>query len=141
MCRIVIRVLSLLIAVILVGGGVVAYRFLCSGPALRITGDSQKKAIFATFLGEYCDSLSTVTVTEATTNVVVWSVDIKPGDPFCDFSLSVGNNATFQEGVSRVIFPTNQNEFTLAPHTKYKLTVRRAGSTSLCGVGSATFEF
>jgi hypothetical protein len=141
MRRIIITVVILLIAVGVVGGGVVAYSFLCKGPSLQITGDSHKKEFFANFFGEYCDSLSNVTLTDARTNVVVWNVEIKPGDAFCNFSLSPGRNAAFQEGVSRVIVPTNQNDFTLTPQTKYKITVRRAGWTTRCGVGSATFEF
>ncbi|HEY0762850.1 MAG TPA: hypothetical protein VGD61_10820 [Pyrinomonadaceae bacterium] len=136
-----IKVLSLLIAVSLLGGGVGACKLLCDPPTLRITGDSQKKDVFATFLGEYCDSLSNVRLTDTTTNVDVWNVDIHPGVAFCNFSFSLGNNAAFQEGVSQINVPANQNTFTLTPHTKYRITVRRVGSTSLCSVGSATFEF
>jgi hypothetical protein len=141
MRRIIITVVILLIVVGVLGCVVVAYSFLCKGPSIQISGDSHKKEFFATFLGEYCDSLSNVTLTDVRTNVVVWDVDIKPGVAFCNFSLSLGNNAAFQEGVSRVIVPSNQNDFTLMPQTKYKITVRRAGSTIRCGVGSATFEF
>lgn len=141
MRRINIRFGILLSAVVVVGSGVVACRLLCDPPSLRITGDSQKKEVFATFLGEYCDSLSNVRLTDTTTNVDVWNVDIHPGVAFCNFSFSLGNNASFQEGVSQVIVPANQNTFTLTPHTKYRITVRRVGWTSLCGVGSATFEF
>lgn len=133
--------IGILLSAFVVVGGVGACRLLCDPPSLRITGDSQKKEVFATFFGEYCDSLSNVTLTDATTNVDVWNADITPGVAFCNFSFSLGNNAAFQDGVSQVIVPANQNTFTLTPHTKYKVTVRRAGSTRPCGVGSATFEF
>jgi hypothetical protein len=141
MRRIVITISLLLIAVAVIGGGFVVFGFLCKGPALEITGDAHKKEFFATFLGEYCDSLSNVTVTDTTTNVVVWNVEIKPGVAFCNFSFSLGNNASFQEGVSRVIIPNNERSFTLTPQTKYKVTVRRSGSRTRCGEGSATFQF
>ena len=78
MRRIIITVVILFIAVGVIGGGGLAYSFLCKGPSLQITGDSHKKAVFATFFGEYCDSLSNVTLTDLKTNVVVWNVNIKP---------------------------------------------------------------
>ena len=137
----IITVVMLLTAVGVIRGGFVAYNFLCKGPYLNITGDSNKKEFYANFLGEYCDSLSNVTLTDERTNVVVWNVDIQPGVAFCNFSFSAGNNPAFREGISRIIVPTNQNDFTLMSQTKYKITVRRAGSTTRCGVGSATFEF
>jgi hypothetical protein len=124
-----------------VGGGVLAFGFLCSPPSLEITGDAHKKDFAAHFLGEYCDSLSNVTLTDVTTNIVVWNVEIKPDVAFCYFSLSPGENPAFVERVSRVIVPTNQKTFTLTPQTKYKITVRRSGSTTRCGVSSTTFEF
>ena len=140
MRRIIVTVLTLLIAVAVIGGGVYAYGFLCSGPSIQISGDAHKKDFFAVFLGEYCDSLSNVTVTDATTNAVIWSVDINP-DVCFHFSLSPGSNSAFREGLSRVVVPDNQTSFTLTPQTKYKITVRRSGSRTRCGVGSATFQF
>jgi hypothetical protein len=141
MRRILIAVtISLAVLAVLVVA-VVAYGFLCSGPLLEISGDAHKKDFVAHFLGEYCDGFSNVTVANATTNIVVWSVEVKPDVAFCEFSLSPGNNAAFREGVSRVIVPADQTSFTLAPQTKYKITVRRSGSTTRCGVGSTTFEF
>jgi hypothetical protein len=94
MRRIIITIVILLIAVGVVGGVVVAYSFLCKGPSIQITGDSHKKEFFVTFLGEYCDSLSNVTLTDVRTNVVVWDVDIKPGVAFCNFSLSLRTHST-----------------------------------------------
>ena len=140
MRRIVITIATLIVGVIIIRAGVLAYALLCSPPSVEITGDAHKKEFFVHFLGEYCDSLSNVTVTDATTNAVVWSVEVKPLEN-CHFSLSSGNNPALREGVSRVIVPANQTSFTLMPHTKYKITVRRSGSTTRCGVGSATFEF
>ena len=141
MRRLIITVGISLIMLAVVGGGVFAYGFFCSGPSLEITGDDHKKDFGAHFLGEYCDSLSNVTLTDATSNAVVWSVEMKPDVGFCYFSLSPGKNSAFLEGVSQVIVPTNQTSFTLTPQTKYKVTVRRSGSTTRCGVSSITFEF
>jgi hypothetical protein len=141
MRRLVITFAISLIVLAVVGCGVFAYGFLCNGPSLEITGDAHKKQFVAHFLGEYCDSLSNLTVIDATTNAVVWDVEIKPDIAFCDFSLLPGINAAFREGVSRVIVPVNQTSFTLTPRTKYKITVRRSGSKTRCGVGSTTFEF
>ena len=141
MRRILIAVAISLSILAVIGGGVFAYGFLCSGPSLEITGDAHKKDFAAHFLGEYCDSLSNVTLTDATSNSVVWSIEIKPHVGFCYFSLSPGKNSAYLEGVSRVIVPTNQTSFTLTPQTKYKITVHRAGSTTRCGAGSTTFEF
>jgi len=141
MGRIILTSVILIVAAAVIACGAVAYRFLCKGPSLEITGDAHQKRVFATFLGEYCDSLSNVTVTNEVTNAIVWSVDIKQGVAFCDFSLSAGNNTAMREGVSQVIVPANQDGFSLAPQTKYKITVRRADSTSFCGIGTATFEF
>jgi hypothetical protein len=139
--RILITIAISFILLAVVGGGVFAFGFFCSSPSLEITGDARKKDFSAHFLGEYCDSLSNVTLTDATSNAVLWSVEIKPDVVFCYFSLSPGKNSAFLEGVSRVIVPANQNSFTLMPQTKYKITVRRSGSTTRCGVGSTTFEF
>jgi len=141
MRRIIITAVVVILGAAVIGTSVVAYRFLCKGPSIEITGDAHQKKFLATFLGEYCDSLSNVTVTNATTNTIVWSVDIKRGVPFCDFSLSPGNNPALQEGVSRVVVPANESNFTLTPQTTYKVTVRRAGSTTRCGVGTAAFQF
>ena len=141
MRRILITVAISLVALIVVGGGVLAFGFLCSPPSLEITGDAHKKGFAAHFLGEYCDSLSNVTLTDATSNTVVWSVEMKPDGGLCYFSLSPGKNSAFLEGVSRVIVPSNQTNFTLTPQTTYKITVRRSGSTTRCGVSSTTFEF
>src|SRR5256885_5463397 len=123
MRRILITVAISLVALMIVAGGVLAFGFLCSPPSLEITGDAHKKDFAAHFLGEYCDSLSNVTLTDTASNTVVWSVEIKPDVAFCYFSLSPGKNSAFLEGVSRVIVPTNQNSFTLMPKTKYKITV------------------
>jgi hypothetical protein len=139
MRRVLITIAISLVLLAVVGGGVFA--FFCSGPSLEISGDARKKDFSAHFLGEYCDSLSNVTLTDATSNAVLWSVEINPDVAFCYFSLSPGKNSAFVERVSRVIVPTNQNSFTLMPQTKYKLTVRRSGSTTRCGVSSTTFEF
>jgi len=138
---IVITIAALIGGVILIRIGVLAFALLCSPPSLEVTGESHKKDFAVHFLGEYCDSPSNVTLTEMTTNAVVWSVEIKPDVSFCYFSLSSGNNFALQQGISRVIVPANQTTFTLMPKTKYKITVRRAGSTTSCGVGSTTFEF
>lgn len=124
-----------------VGGGVLAFGFLCSPPSLEITGDAHKKDFAGHFLGEYCDSLSNVTLTDAASNTVVWNVEIKPDVAFCYFSLSPGKNAALMSGVSRVIVPTNETDFTLTPQTKYKITVRRSGSITRCGVSATIFEF
>jgi hypothetical protein len=141
MRRLIVTVAISLIVLAVIGGGVFAYGFLCSGPSLEITGDAHKKDFAAHFLGEYCDSLSNVTLTDTTSNAVVWSVELKSDVAFCYFSLSPGKNSAFLEGVSRVIVPTSQTSFTLTPQTKYKITVRRSGSTTRCGVSSTTFEF
>jgi len=130
-----------LVALLIVGGGVLAFGFLCSPPSLEITGDAHKKNFAAHFLGEYCDSLSNLTLTDATSNTVVWSVEIKPDVAFCYFSFSPGNNPAFVSGVSRVIVPTNETSFTLTPRTKYKITVRRSGSTTRCGIATQTLAF
>jgi hypothetical protein len=141
MRRILITIAISLVLLAVVGGGVFAFGFFCSGPSFEITGDARKKDFVTHFLGEYCDSLSNVTLTDANSNAVLWSVEIKPDVAFCYFSLSPGKNSALVEGVSRVIVPTNQNSFTLTPQTKYKITVRRSGSITRCGVGSTTFEF
>jgi hypothetical protein len=141
MRRLIITGAISLIVLALIGGCVFAYGFFCNGPSLEVTGDARKKDFAAYFLSEYCDSLSNVMLTDATSNAVVWSVEIKPDVGFCYFSLSPGKNSALVEGVSRVIVPTNQSSFTLTPQTKYRVTVRRAGSTTRCGVGSTTFEF
>ena len=141
MRRIVITIVISLIVLVLVGGGVLAYRFLCSSPSLEITGDARKKDFAAHFLGEYCDSFSNVTVTDLSSNAVVWDIEINPNVAFCQFSLSPGENPAFVERVSRVTVPTNQRTFTLTAHTKYKITVRRQGSSTRCGVTSQTFAF
>jgi hypothetical protein len=141
MRRIIVTVAISLIVLAVVGAGVFAYGFFCRGPSLEITGNAHKKDFAAHFLGEYCDSLSNVTVTDVMSNAVVWSVQMKPDDGMCYFSLSSGENPAFVTGVSRVIVPTNQIRFTLTPQTKYKITVRRSGSTTRCGVSSTTFEF
>ena len=140
MGRIVITIVISLILLVLVGGGV-AYRFFCSGPSLEITGDARKKDFAANFLGEYCDSFSNVTVTDVSSNAVVWDVEINPNVAFCEFSLSPGKNPTFLQGVSRAIVPMNQTSFALKTGTQYKMTVRRQGSTTRCGVTSRTFAF
>jgi hypothetical protein len=124
-----------------VGGGMVAFGFLCSPPSLEITGDAHKKDFAAHFLGEYCDSLSNVTLTDATSNAVIWSVEATPDAGICYFSLSPGENSAFIKNFSGVIVPANQTSFTLAPKTKYRMIVRRSGSTTRCGVGSTTIEF
>src|SRR5260370_22886778 len=103
MRRIVITIVILLIVLVLVGGGVLAYGFLCSGPSLEITGNARKKEFAAHFLGEYCDSFSSVTVTDVASNAVVWDIEIKPDVAFCQFSLSPGENPAFIERVSLVI--------------------------------------
>ena len=141
MRRILITVAITLVALIVVGGGVLAFGFLCSPPSIEITGDAHKKDFATYFLGEYCDSLSNVTLTDATTNTVVWNVEIKPDVAFCYFSLSPGENPAFVERISRVIVPVNQKTFTLTPQTKYKITVRRSGSTTRCGIATQTFAF
>jgi hypothetical protein len=141
MRRTVITVAISLIVLVLVGGGVLAYGFFCSGPSVTVTGDANKKEFVAHFLGEYCDSFSRVTVTDTVSNAVVWDVEISPTVAFCDFSLSPGKNSAFQERVSRVIVPSDQAAFTLTKGTKYKVTVRRQGSTARCRVSSQTFEF
>jgi hypothetical protein len=82
-----------------------------------------------------------VTLTDTTSNAVIWSVEMKPDRGLCYFSLSPGKNSAFLEGVLRVIVPSNQTNFTLTPQTKYKITVRRSGSATRCGVSSTTFEF
>jgi len=141
MRRILITVAITLVALMVAGGGVLAFGILCSPPSLEITGDAHKKDFAAHFLGEYCDSLSNVTLTDATSNAVIWSVEAKPDAGICYFSLSPGENSAFIKNVSRVIVPANQTSFTLAPQTKYRMTVRRSGSTTRCGVCSTTFEF
>ena len=141
MRRIVISVAISLVALAVVGVGVLAFGVLCSPPSIEITGDAHKKDFATHFLGEYCDSLSNVTLTDTTSNTIVWNVEIKPDVAFCYFSLSPGENQAFIERVSRVIVPTNERTFTLRPQTKYKLTVRRSGSTTRCGVASETFAF
>jgi hypothetical protein len=141
MRRILVPIAVSLVLLAVIGGGVIAFGFFCSGPTLEISGDARKKDFSARFLGEYCDSLSNVTLTDATSNAVLWSVEIKRDVAFCYFSLSPGENPAFVVGVSRVIVPTNQNSFTLLPQTKYKITVQRSDSTTRCGIGSTTFEF
>jgi hypothetical protein len=141
MRRIIITIAISLVALIVVAASVLAFGFFCSPPAIEITGDAHKKDFATHFLGEYCDSLSNVTLTDATSNAIVWSVETKPDVAFCYFSLSPGENPAFIERVSRVIVPTNQKTFTLTPQTKYKITVRRSGSTTRCGVATKTFAF
>jgi hypothetical protein len=141
MRRIAVTVAISFILLALVGGGVFAYGIFCSGPSLTVTGDAHKKDFAAHFLGEYCDSFSKVTVSDATSNVVVWDVEINPNVAFCEFSLSTGENPAFLAGVSRVIVPTQQATFTLAKGTKYKVTVQRENSSTRCGVTSHTFQF
>ena len=141
MRRILITIAIMLVALIVAGGGVLAFGFLCRPPSLEISGDAHKKDFAAHFLGEYCDSLSNVTLTDVTTNTVVWNVEIKPDVAFCYFSLSPGENPAFVERVSRVIVPTKQKTFTLTPQTKYKISVRRQGSSTRCGVSSESFAF
>jgi len=141
MRRILITAAISLVALIVIAGGVLAFGFLCSPPSLEITGDAHKKGFVAHFLGEYCDSLSNVTLTDATSNTVVWNVETKPDVAFCYFSLSPGRNPALVSGVSRVIVPTNETSFTLTPQRKYKITVRRSGSTTRCGIATQTFAF
>ncbi len=74
MRRVIIAIVILIIAAAIIACGAVAYGFLCKGPSLQITGDAHQKRVFATFLGEYCDSLSNVTVTNEMTHAIVWSV-------------------------------------------------------------------
>ena len=141
MRRILITVAISLVALTVVGAGVLAFGFLCSPPSVEVTGDAHKKDFATHFLGEYCDSLSNVMLTDATSNTIVWNVEIKPDVAFCYFSLSPAKNLAFLRGVSRVIVPANESNFTLAPQTKYKMTVRRSGSTTRCGVGTQTCAF
>jgi hypothetical protein len=141
MRRTVITVAISLVALTVLGLGLLAFRVLCSPPSIEITGDAYKKDFATHFLGEYCDSLSNVTLTDTTSNAIVWEVEVNQDVAFCYFSLSPGENPAFLERVSRVIVPTNQRTFTLRPQTKYKLTVRRSGSTTRCGVASETFAF
>ena len=141
MRRVIITVTISLFALVIVGGGVLAFGILCSPPTVEVTGDAHKKDFATHFLGEYCDSLSNVTVTDTTSNTVIWRVEMKPDRGLCYFSLSPGRNSAFPEGALRVIVPSNQRDFTLVAQTKYKITVRRSGSTTRCGASSATFEF
>src|SRR5258706_6021996 len=102
---------------------VLAFGLLCRPPSLEVARDAHKKYFAAHFLGDYCDSLSNVMLTDATSNAVIWSVEAKPDAGICYFSLSPGENSAFIKNVSRVIVPANQTSFTLAPQTKYRMTV------------------
>ena len=141
MRRLVVTVAISVVVLAVVGGGVFAYGFFCTGPSLEVTSDANKKKFVAHFLGEYCDSFSRVTIIDTLSNSVVWDVEIDPNVAFCEFSLSPGANSAFLERVARVIVPSNRATFTLTKGTKYKVTVQRQGSTTRCGVSSRIFEF
>jgi len=132
--------LTLLVVLVLVGAGIVAYMYICRGPNLIITGDAQRKDFRSVFLGEYCDSLSRIRVRDLTSNVVVWEAAANPKSAFCDFSLSQGDNPATLEGLSKVLVPANQSTFNLGKGRKYEVTVWPEGRNS-CGATSETFEF
>ena len=133
--------LALLIVLFLVpAGGIVAYKYVCRGPDLIITGNAQRKDFRPVFLGEYCDSLSRIRVRDLSSNVTVWEVTLNPKGAFCDFSLSQGDNPTTLEGISKVLVPADQSTFNLGEGRKYEVTVWPEGRNS-CGATSETFEF
>ncbi len=133
--------LALLIVFFLVpAGGIVAYKYVCRGPDLIITGDAQRKDFRSVFLGEYCDSLSRIRVRDLTSSVVVWEAAANPKKAFCDFSLSQSDNPATLEGLSKVLVPENQSTFNLGKGRKYEVTVWPEGRNS-CGATSETFEF
>jgi hypothetical protein len=134
--------LLVVLVLILVGAGIVAYMYICRGPNLIITGDAQRKDFRSVFLGEYCDSLSRIRVRDMTSgSVVVWEATTNSKRGFCDFSLSQGDNPALLEGLSKVVVPTNQTTFNLSRGRKYEVTVWRRDSKSSCGSTSQSFEF
>ena len=132
--------IALVLLLVLVGAGIVAHMYICRGPSLIITGDSQRKDFRSVFLGEYCDSLSRIRVRDLNSNVAVWDVTTNPKKAFCDFSLSPGDNPATLEGISKVLVPANQSTFNLGKGRKYEVMVWPEGRNS-CGAIAETFEF